>query len=129
MIASQDNRDNKVLIYDSEDLIYYGNERIVTLTDSGIVKDPIAEYDPSVMAYRIYWVDAAGQGYEARTRDFVNFTAPAKADYSRERVTGTVPRYAKESMLAWDLAETNMRHWKRNMAFCTIPASKNRMIR
>ncbi|MEE0419765.1 MAG: immunoglobulin-like domain-containing protein [Lachnospiraceae bacterium] len=96
MIASQDNRDNKVLIYDSEDLIYYGNERIVTLTDSGIVKDPIAEYDPSVMAYRIYWVDAAGQGYEARTRDFVNFTAPAKADYSRERVTGTVPRYAKE---------------------------------
>ena len=96
LITSADNANNKVMIYDSEDMIYYGNERVVTLTASGIVKNPEAVYDASMEAYHVYWEDEDGQAWEAQTKDFTTFTDPVQSMHSRKEVTAEVPRYAKE---------------------------------
>jgi len=53
LIAADNNSTSYILLYDSEDLLTYTNERLIQIGGNGInVKNPICFYDTSVQAYR-----------------------------------------------------------------------------
>lgn len=94
LIASIDNKSSKIIVFDSEDLLYYTNQRIVELNDDGIaVKNPTVER--SLFGYKIYWEGGDGKSYVTTTSNFEKFSKPAETDYKKETVSVSLPDYAK----------------------------------
>lgn len=74
-----------IMLYDSQDLTSFTNERKVTLTTSGKkVNDPMVIYDESQESYKIFWKDSEGKGYVTTTKDFSDFSAEKAAEYPKE---------------------------------------------
>lgn len=93
LIASIDNKSSKIIVFDSEDLLYYTNQRIVELNDEGItVKNPTVER--SLFGYRIYWEGGDGNGYMTTTKNFEKFSKPTVIDYVTSSVSAHLPDYA-----------------------------------
>ena len=100
LIASQNNSNSNILVFDSEDLLYYSNQRVVKLNNKGIVvTDPVVVYDSSIMAYQVFWKDKSGAGYMAETTDFVTFSDAAPTDYNKQDADEDciLPDYAIET--------------------------------
>lgn len=96
LIASIDNKSSKIIVFDSEDLLYYTNQRIVELNDEGItVKNPTVER--SLFGYRIYWEGGDGNGYMTTTKNFEKFSKPTVIDYVKSSVSAHLPDYAAVS--------------------------------
>lgn len=94
-IASVDNKSTEILVYDSEDLIFFENQRKVELNQRGIlVKNPVVIYNNGTFAYEIYWEGGDGKSYVTETKDFSVFSDPKETTYTKKTVTGTLPEYA-----------------------------------
>ncbi|MCH5273421.1 MAG: family 43 glycosylhydrolase [Lachnospiraceae bacterium] len=95
LIASADNASPQILLFDSDDLLYFTNQRLFTLNDAGItVKNPTVLYNKT--EYEIYWEGGDGNSYVTKTRDFETFSNPSETDYKKELIGADVslPDYA-----------------------------------
>ena len=94
LIASLGNNSSQIILFDSDDLLYYKNQRIVELNDEGIsVKSAYAER--SGMKYKIYWEGGDGKSYVTTTSNFEKFSKPTEIDYVKKAVSAPLPDYAK----------------------------------
>ena len=94
-IASVDNNSTEILVYDSEDLIFFENQRKVELNTQGIiVKNPTVKYDNGTKEYAVFWEGGDGKSYKSVTKDFTSFSVPEAVQYQKETVSGTLPKYA-----------------------------------
>lgn len=95
LIASLNNASDEIFFCDSQDWIFFDNERVTTLNDKGItVKNPTVECQADG-GYRIYWEGGDGNCYVTETDDFTSFSDPQSIDYRKEPVTGSLPSYAR----------------------------------
>lgn len=95
-IASVDNNSTEILVYDSDDLIFFENQRRVELNQLGIVvKNPTVKYDNGNLEYIICWEGGDGNSYKSVTKDFSSFSEPEQTDYTKATVTGSLPDYAR----------------------------------
>ncbi len=98
MIASDDNNSTEVVVYDSEDLIYFENPRVLSLNADGIkVLNPQCKYDSASQSYLISYEGSDGKSYQVSTKDFVTLSEPEETGYTKEKVTGTLPEGAMEA--------------------------------
>ena len=106
LIASLNNASDEIFISDSQDLIFFGNERVRTLNTKGItVKNPTAECQADG-SYNIYWEGGDGHCYMTETDDFTSFSDPQSTDYKKESITGSLPSYAQtEEAAVFELTE------------------------
>ena len=87
LIASDNNSSSNILLYDSEDLLTYTNERLIQISDPGIyVRNPSCSFDTSIGAYRINFEGSNGKSYTTVTKDFVSFTAIEETTYQKAAV-------------------------------------------
>lgn len=97
-IASVNNEQPQVMIWDSEDLIFFENQRTITLNDQNIaVKNPIVDYNNAEHSYKIYWEGGDGKAYVNTTKDLKTAEACKESSYKKTEVTGEFPVYAQES--------------------------------
>lgn len=95
LIASVNNSTGQVLLYDSVDLIFFENQRLISLNEEGIaVKNPMVKYVEESSEYHIYWEGGNGQSYVNVTADFATYSAPQTADYKKTVIEGVFPEYA-----------------------------------
>ena len=93
LIAAIDNASPQVLIFDSDDLLYFTNQRTVELNSDGIaVKNPTVER--SGLGYKIYWEGGDGKSYVTTTNSFEKFSSPKETDYKKPMVSAVLPDYA-----------------------------------
>lgn len=100
VLSSLDGNDGDILLYDSEDLIHYTNERVISTNSNGItVTEPEVEFDIGIGAYRFYWKDGNGQGYMAVSEDLETFSEPEEAVYTKKTAAAqaNLPEYAAEA--------------------------------
>lgn len=96
LIAAIDNASPQIILFDSDDLLYFTNQRIVVLSDEGItVKNPIVAQ--SGETYKIYWEGGDGSSYVTETSDFVTFSKSSKTEYKKAAVSAFLPEYAATS--------------------------------
>lgn len=96
LIAGVDNNSNRIFLSETDDLITYYNDRVVTLNNKGItVKNPAAEYDSAAGRYSVRWEDGNGNSYVSYTSDFASFSEPAEDSYKKKDVNAELPVYAK----------------------------------
>lgn len=101
LIASINNSNDQIFLSDSDDLIFFQNERVTKLNQKGItVKNPSAEYDKEADTYRIYWEGGDENSYVTTTADFTSFSDPQQTDYQKEAVTANLPSYAQKEEAA-----------------------------
>lgn len=94
LIATLDNDSCNIILFDSDDLLYFTNQRIVGLNDVGItVKSAKAER--SGLKYKIYWEGGDGKSYVTTTSNFEKFSKPTEIDYIKSTVSASLPDYAK----------------------------------
>ena len=107
LIASINNSNNQIFISDSQDLIFFDNERVVALNNKGItVKNPMVEYNQADENYSIYWEGGDGNSYVTMTEDFSSFSEPQQVDYQKEEVMANLPQYAsKEEAAIFELTQ------------------------
>lgn len=87
MAAPQGKDQKQVYIYDSEDLLTYSGERLITTnSDIGSVSDVAVKYDASVGGYYLYWT-GGGQQYANVTEDLITAGSAEKAEYSTDEVS------------------------------------------
>lgn len=93
LIASVDNHSSQVILFDSDDLLYYTNQRIVEPgSKECIVKNPAAFC--CGQEYQICWESGDGKSYIVTTRDFHSFSSPRETKYKKEMVNASLPDYA-----------------------------------
>lgn len=91
LIASDNNESSYIIIWDSDDLVTYKNERYVKVNSQGIkVLNPFCRYDMRVNAYRIDFEGSDGKSYTTTT-DFVSFTKINETTYIKPVVTANLP--------------------------------------
>lgn len=94
LIASLDANSSKIILFDSDDLLYFTNQRIVDLNDQGVaVKSACVER--SGLKYKIYWEGGDGKSYVTTTSSFEKFSKPTEIDYVKKAVNADLPEYAK----------------------------------
>jgi len=69
LITSDNQMGRGVLLYESENLIDYTDERLIILSDKIEVRDPICEFDNEIKSYRISWTGSDGNFYQSLTQD------------------------------------------------------------
>ena len=88
MIAADGGNNGSVLLYDSEDLISYTNERVCALPGIGSIEKLSCVYDMAAEEYRIF-AESGGLCSVVTTKDLENFEpAQITADYSFEGTDG-----------------------------------------
>ncbi|KEO74132.1 family 43 glycosylhydrolase [Anditalea andensis] len=100
LITSDNQNGHGVFIYDSEDLIDFKNERLVILSDSIKVKNPICEFDSKLRSYRISWSGSDGKFYESMTQDLKTISQTREiGSYSRSLANIDTPRGAVQGSI------------------------------
>jgi len=98
LLASDDNNSTEIVVYDSEDLIYFTNPRTLSLNSQGVkVQNPSCRYDSASAGYIISYEGSDGNSYEVKTKDFVTVDEPVKSNYKKAAVSGTLPQGAMEA--------------------------------
>lgn len=93
LIAALDNASPQIILFDSEDLLYFTNQRIIVLNNEGIaVKNPTVECNG--LTYKIYWEGGDGRSYVTTTSDFAEFAEASEAEYKKAVVSASLPEYA-----------------------------------
>lgn len=107
LMASVNNSKDQIFLCDSKDLIFFENERVLTLNKKGIVvKNPMVSYDSENKMYHVYWEGGDGNSYLTTTEDFSSFSDPEKTEYQKEEVTADLPAYAqKEEAAVFELTQ------------------------
>lgn len=98
LIATDNQNSSSVILYDSEDLTTFTNEKYVSLNEEGIkVSNAECAYDYQEHAYRISWTGGNGKSYTMLTEDFITFSEKEVTDYKKAKVEGTLPAKAQEA--------------------------------
>ncbi len=84
---------SSILIFDSDDLIYFNNQRLVELNSNGIPVKKLS-VQKSTFGYKIYWQGGDGKSYVTKTRDFEKFSRPSETDFAPEALNAVLPDYA-----------------------------------
>lgn len=96
MIAGNNNDTPEVLLYDSEDLLFFDNQRAVTLNgEDTAVKNPTVKYDNLNKLYEIYWEGGDGKSYVSTTADLRNIVETRETEYAKPGFAGRLPVYAR----------------------------------
>ncbi len=88
VIAADGGNSGSVLIYDSEDLITYTNEKVCSLPGVTSIAKLACVYDMAGQEYRIFAENAGGRCYVATTKDFEEFTQAQSVSYKFEEIDG-----------------------------------------
>ncbi len=88
LIASVDNKGEEVIVCDSDEMLYFYNQRRLRLNDEGIaVMNPTVKYDAETNLYNIFWEGDDGNSYVNTTESFVTVSEHKQTDYKKESVT------------------------------------------
>lgn len=91
VIAADNNNSNKAILFDSDDLRFYTNERIVEIGEQGQkIENLTCSFDQSMRAYDIRWT-ADGQTYESVSHDLKTFAKPKVSKFKSVKFTGILP--------------------------------------
>lgn len=93
LAAATDDAPSGIMVFDSDDLLYYTNQRILMLNDGDIPVKRLA-VECSGLSYKIYWEGGDGKSYVTMTKDFVEFSEPSETEYKRDAVNISLPDYA-----------------------------------
>ncbi len=94
-IASVNNTQPQIILWDSEDLLFFKNQRTITLNSQGIaVKSPKVTYDNASQKYAVHWLGGNGKAYVSRSKDLQTLETAEEAAYDIAIVTGQLPVYA-----------------------------------
>lgn len=94
VIATDNNESNKAILFDSDDLRFYQNERLIEFGNKGQkMQNVTCTFDQAMRAYHIRWI-ADGKSYESISNDFKSFTTPQIVNYSPSKFTGILPANA-----------------------------------
>lgn len=99
LAAATDEEPTGIVVFDSDDLLYYRNQRIRKLNDRGITVKKLT-VESSGRSYEIYWEDCDGKSYVTVTDDFEEFSEPAATEYKRDMANASLPDYAATSEAA-----------------------------
>ena len=98
--AAQNNGSQSLMVWESNDLIHWSDQRMVEVSaeiGAGCTWAPEATYDPMTGEYVVYWasrtpaVDSKQRVYYAKTRDFYTFTEPEVfIDYDESSIDTTI---------------------------------------
>ncbi|MBE5928688.1 MAG: hypothetical protein E7267_04880 [Lachnospiraceae bacterium] len=95
LVAAVDNATNQIIVCDSDDMIFYENERIITLNSDDIaVTHPTVKYNETTSLYEVYWEGGDGKSYVQTTKDFSSFSDRVTVDYMKDEFVGELPSYA-----------------------------------
>lgn len=95
LIASVDNASDQIILFDSDDLLYFNNQRTKKLNNDGItVMNPTVKYNEGTSSYDIFWEGGDGKSYVTTTEDFESFSEPGETSYEKTSVNATLPDYA-----------------------------------
>ncbi|MBQ8624071.1 MAG: family 43 glycosylhydrolase [Oscillospiraceae bacterium] len=96
VIASNNNDTPSIILFDSNDLIFFNNQREIKLNDEKIaVINPTVKYNNLAKLYEIYWEGGDGKSYVSYTSDLKNITETKEAEYTKPEFSGSLPVYAK----------------------------------
>ena len=106
-VASVNNTQPQIILWDSEDLIFFENQRTIALNSEGTpVKNPVVKYENASGKYAVYWEGGNGKSYVSRTTDLIAFETAEEVQYSKETVKGEFPIYANvEEASVFELTE------------------------
>ena len=86
-----------VMFFTSADLLSYNENKMLTLSDSGHVKNPTCEYDKASDSYYITWINAdTGQGYGCSTKDFETVSGVEEKSIDGQNTIDSGIQYAIE---------------------------------
>ncbi|MBD3921758.1 family 43 glycosylhydrolase [Paenibacillus sp. PR3] len=100
LIASENNAGNGIYLWDSEDLLFYRNQRRVEVNaDGAAVERPTIVYDETEASYKLYWTSGDGSvSYVSTSCDGLqSFQAPVKQVYPAKALSGSLPDNAVAS--------------------------------
>lgn len=88
------NDSSDIVIFDTDDLLYYKNQRQVSLSPDG---KPIKSLSvvKSGLNYKLSWEGKDGKSYASTTSSFEKFSEPQEADYVKSEISAKLPEYAK----------------------------------
>ncbi len=96
VIASNNNDKPSIILFDSDDLIFFSNQREILLNgENTAVIDPTVCYDNLEKRYEIYWQGGDGKSYVSYSSDLKTVSEPVEAQYSKPEFSGDLPVYAK----------------------------------
>ncbi|HIY19654.1 MAG TPA: family 43 glycosylhydrolase [Candidatus Blautia avistercoris] len=98
VIASANNGENGVYIWNSKDTVNFENQRYLTLAETGTqVQDPSLVYDAATQNYKIFWQDQNGGAYVSVFESLENGSKPEvtyTAYITEEKPDGELPEEA-----------------------------------
>ncbi|WP_158292656.1 family 43 glycosylhydrolase [Serinibacter arcticus] len=97
-LATDNGTSAQVFVYDSADLVTYGNERLATTNTAGhVVSRASVRWDNAILAYRVVYTTPAGASYEVTTADFASFSAPVSTTTPAASAVAGLPGDAVEA--------------------------------
>lgn len=95
LIAAVDNTTDRIIVFYSDDLLYFYNQNIRKLNNDGIVvMNPTVKYTEGTSLYDIFWEGGDGKSYVTATEDFESFSEPVETSYEKASVNAALPDYA-----------------------------------
>ena len=95
LIAAVDNTTDRIIVFYSDDLLYFYNQNIRKLNNDGIVvMNPTVKYNEGTSLYDIFWEGGDGKSYVTATEDFESFSEPVETSYEKASVNAAFPDYA-----------------------------------
>ncbi len=95
LIAAVDNTTDQIIVYYSDDLLYFHSQKTRKLNNDGIVvMNPTVKYNAGTLSYDIFWEGGDGKSYVTTTEDFENFSEPVEASYKKDSINAALPDYA-----------------------------------
>jgi len=88
MIAGDGGNNSTILVYDSDDLIDYTNERTVSLPGVSSIAKLACVYDLTAEEYLLYVEDKAGTVYQYTSKDLSVFEKAESTNYTFSSLSG-----------------------------------------
>lgn len=88
VVAADGGNNGNLILFDSEDLITYSNERMLSVPGVAAVKKVNCVYDSADEVYRIFIQDGNGSVWMAESADLTTISSVTASDYTFPSVTG-----------------------------------------
>lgn len=88
VVAADGGNNGNLVLFDSEDLITYSNERMISVPGVSAIKEVNCVYDSADKVYRIFIKDGNDKVWMAESADLTAIDSVAASDYSFQSVTG-----------------------------------------
>ncbi|MCI8308403.1 MAG: family 43 glycosylhydrolase [Lachnospiraceae bacterium] len=107
LIAAVDNATDQIIVFYSDDLLYFHSQRIRKLNNEGItVMNPTVQYNEGTLSYDISWEGGDGNSYITTSEDFDSFSEPLETSYEKALTGASLPDYAaREEASVFELTQ------------------------